>query len=76
MSINPARSVASALPSGTWTGFWIYLVAPLLGMLVAAEVYAATAHRVICAKLNHEGPDDGGRCIFRCGYCRHDAPTA
>src|SRR5262249_15852939 len=29
MSINPARTVASALPSGIWTAAWIYFVAPI-----------------------------------------------
>jgi aquaporin Z len=65
MSLNPARSLASALPSGTWTAFWLYLAAPPLGMLAAAEVHrwtrgARTAH---CAKLHHQ---NGRRCIF-CG---------
>jgi aquaporin Z len=67
MSMNPARSFASALPAGAWDAFWIYLVAPPLGMLVAAEVYA---HRrgnraVYCAKLHHHRV---GRCIFRCRH--------
>ena len=39
MSINPARTAASALPSGIWTGGWIYFVAPVLGMLLAAQVF-------------------------------------
>jgi aquaporin Z len=37
--MNPARSFASALPSGIWTHFGIYLVAPVAGMLVAAEFF-------------------------------------
>ena len=37
--MNPARSFASALPSGTWTAFWIYVFIPIAGMLAAAEVY-------------------------------------
>lgn len=37
--MNPARSLASALPANTWTSFWIYLVAPLTGMLGAAEFF-------------------------------------
>jgi aquaporin Z len=37
--MNPARSLASALPSGVWTAFWIYLIIPLAGMLLAAELY-------------------------------------
>lgn len=39
MSINPARSFASALPANIWTAFWIYLTAPPVGMLLAAQLY-------------------------------------
>jgi aquaporin Z len=67
MSMNPARSLASALPAGSWRGFWVYLAAPPLGMLLAAALYLAARGRaaVRCAKLNHGA---GGPCIFRCGY--------
>jgi aquaporin Z len=64
MSINPARSFASAAPAGTWQGLWIYFVAPPLGMLSAAQLHAWLRGRVGCAKLLH--PDDA-RCIH-CGY--------
>lgn len=37
--MNPARTFASALPANTWTGFWIYLLMPVAGMLTAAETY-------------------------------------
>lgn len=37
--MNPARTFASALPSHTWTAFWIYFFIPLAGMLSAAEFY-------------------------------------
>jgi len=66
MSINPARTVASALPSGVWTAGWIYFVAPIGGMLLAVELYRVLrkgAH-VACAKWNH---DPRQRCIF-CGH--------
>lgn len=39
MSINPARSLGSAVPSNTWTSFWVYLVAPVGGMQLAAYLY-------------------------------------
>jgi aquaporin Z len=63
MSMNPARSFASALPANLWTDFWVYLTAPLLGMLLAAECYVrfSGARRVLCAKLYH---DNDTRCIF------------
>ncbi|HSB71067.1 MAG TPA: aquaporin [Candidatus Methylomirabilis sp.] len=67
MSMNPARTVASALPANLWTGLWIYFTAPPVGMLLAAEAYLRLrgAGRVSCAKLHH---DNGKRCIFHCGY--------
>jgi aquaporin Z len=37
-SLNPARTLASALPSGDFTGWWIYLTAPILGMSLATEM--------------------------------------
>src|SRR5262245_44212847 len=37
MSMNPARTAASALPSGIWTSGWIYFTAPVLGTLGAAN---------------------------------------
>ena len=33
-STNPARSLGPAVATGTWQGFWIYLVGPALGALV------------------------------------------
>jgi len=38
-SINPARTVGSAVFAHVWTSIWIYFTAPLLGMFGAAEVY-------------------------------------
>ena len=65
MSMNPARSFGSAFPSGIWDHFWIYLTAPLLGMLTASELYLWRKGRqaVKCCKLHH---DNNKRCIF-CG---------
>ncbi len=62
MSINPARTFASALPSQVWTGFWIYYFAPPLAMLSAAELYRHYPQRprVICAKLC---PNDETPCL-------------
>ena len=67
MSMNPARTLASAVPAGTCAALWIYFTAPLIGMLLAADVYLALARGrgAICAKVYHH---PGARCIFRCGY--------
>jgi aquaporin Z len=73
MSMNPARTFASALPGGLWHGLWIYFVGPAAGMLLAVEVYRLIRRtpEVICAKLNHHTQR---RCIFRCGYDRVAGP--
>ena len=39
--MNPARSFASAFPSGIYTAFWIYMLIPFAGMLIAAECFAS-----------------------------------
>ena len=38
-SINPARTVGSAVWAQVWTAVWVYFVAPVTGMLGAAEIY-------------------------------------
>jgi aquaporin Z len=53
MSMNPARTLGSALPAGMWTGVWVYLTAPVLAMQVAARLAARDGAR-LCAKLRHD----------------------
>ena len=66
MSINPARTVASAVPSGIWTDGWIYFTAPVLGMFLAAQLYGLISDSSprACPKLHHGTKQ---RCIF-CGH--------
>lgn len=37
--MNPARTLASAIPSNIWTGWWVYMIAPVAGMLLATETF-------------------------------------
>lgn len=63
MSINPARTFASALPAQVWNAFWIYYFAPPLAMLFAAELYLQVSRskpREICGKVC---PNTETRCI-------------
>lgn len=71
MSMNPARTLASALGPHEWAGLWIYFTAPPLGMLLAAEAYVLTRgpSAVFCAKLHHQNAEP---CIF-CEYRRSHA---
>ena len=66
MSMNPARTLGSALPAMRWDGVWIYFTAPVLGMLLAAEVRRRAlglgAH--VCGKLHHDHR-------YRCLFCEH-----
>jgi len=72
MSMNPARTLGPALLAHTARSLWIYFTAPLLGMLLAAEVYVRTlgSDRVQCAKLHHRA---GAPCIFRCRFMENPA---
>jgi aquaporin Z len=65
MSMNPARTFASALSGNSWSAIWVYFTAPFIGMLGAAEVYLRSRNKstIGCAKLHHENDK---RCIF-CG---------
>jgi len=67
-SLNPTRTVASALVADEWTGLWLYFVAPLTGMLLAACLHARRApSRIPCGKLVHAVP---------CHFCEHMADRA
>lgn len=64
MSMNPARTLASAVPAGDFMALWIYLVAPPLGMLLAVEARraAGSASSAFCARLSPHGR-------FLCPFC-------
>ena len=65
MSMNPARSLASALVAGEYRGMWIYFTAPTAAMALAGLAFAGVmgGDHILCAKINHQGHE---RCIFRC----------
>ena len=67
MSMNPARTLSSAVGAQVWMSLWIYFVAPPIGMLLAAEVHQRLnlGRAVACAKLHHHNHH---RCIFRCNF--------
>ena len=66
MSINPARTVASAIVSNRWTAIWIYFVGPVFGMLLAAEIFSLfnKKRQVHCTGMN---PHSTFCRVFKCG---------
>jgi aquaporin Z len=67
MSLNPARSLAPALLAGDLDVLWVYLTAPPIGMLTAAELFVRRRGSAVvhCAKLHHA---TAARCIFHCRF--------
>ncbi len=63
MSMNPARSLGSAVFAQSWTGIWLYFIAPTAGMLLSAFVFGRDGAPVApCGKMIHGTP-----CVF-CDY--------
>jgi aquaporin Z len=69
-SMNPARTLASAVPAGNYAYLWIYLTAPFMGMFAAAILYRRFGGITYCAKLHHVARY---RCFFKCDY--HEQQT-
>lgn len=65
MSMNPARTMASAIPAQVFTASWVYFAAPVSGMFAAAALFTLVRQDsdLVCAKLHHANRQ---RCIF-CG---------
>ena len=59
-SMNPARTLGPAIPSHTLGVFWVYLLGPALGALLAA-ILSTHPQRVHVAKVAHHTHDPRGR---------------
>jgi aquaporin Z len=66
MSMNPARTVASAIAANSWHAIWLYFVAPLTGMALAALSFVLQrgASAAPCGKMMHAMP---------CHFCEYAA---
>lgn len=53
MSMNPARTIASAFPAGVWKDCWIYFSGPPLSMLAAAYSYYSIFHKGRLHSVRH-----------------------
>ena len=54
MSINPARTVSSALSANVWTAVWVYFAGPIAGMTLAGWLYRLRYRRRFgeCRSMN------------------------
>jgi aquaporin Z len=70
MSMNPARTLGPAILAHATSTLWIYVTAPLVGMLLAAQLYvhARGLTHIRCAKMHHPL---NAPCIFKCGFAEH-----
>ena len=75
-SLNPARSFAPAMLSGIFNDFWLYVVGPVCGAVLAVVLYRQIGGEKSgtgCAKLHHT---DRYSCLFAgCGYRRFPTGT-
>lgn len=70
-SMNPARSLGPAIFSNNISSYWIYVVGPLLGALLAALVYRLFTHNWNCCTLKDEcGNDILDECGRRIKECK------
>lgn len=51
IGVNPAFSLATEVFSGNWDNFWIFLVGPLVGALLAAIIYRLMIIPWTCSEL-------------------------
>lgn len=65
MSMNPARSFASAVTANVWQNYWLYCIAPVLGMQIAVLFCLSSKRHLKCAKLVHTSR-------HRCIHCGHN----
>jgi aquaporin Z len=65
ISTNPARSFGPAVISGQWNAFWIYIVGPLIGALLASLAGSMFAKRITIAKLYHFDSESEGDMLLR-----------
>jgi aquaporin Z len=64
-STNPARSLGPAVISGQWAGWWIYLIGPVAGALLASLACSLLAKRITIAKLYHFDSESEGDALLR-----------
>jgi len=58
-AVNPDRALGPAIMSGTFTSLWIYVVADILGGVIAALLYANVVFKATAPTMEHDDPQGG-----------------
>jgi aquaporin Z len=53
-SLNAARSLGPVVVSGIWSDFFVYLVGPVMGALIAVAMWVVVPRETLTAKLFHD----------------------
>jgi len=60
-AVNPDRALGPAIMSGTYTSLWVYIVAPIVGGIVAAVLYDRVIGRASAPTVDASDPQAGMR---------------
>ena len=74
MSMNPARTFGPAAFGGYWHTLWIYFIAPMVGMLVAAETFLRIRRGVAPYRLNFTTPKTNAASSITHHNFQRDSP--
>ena len=58
-AVNPDRALGPAIMSGTFTSLWIYVLADILGGVIAALLYTHVVFKATAPTMEHDDPQSG-----------------
>ena len=58
-AVNPDRALGPAIMSGTFTSLWIYVLADILGGVIAALLYTHVVFKATAPTMEHGDPQSG-----------------
>jgi len=74
--INPARSLSASFVSGNWSSYWIVIVGPIIGAVLAGLLCRLYMHRFNRKELKDECGeqvyDDCGEKMYKVTDCEYD----
>lgn len=74
MSLNPARTLGSAVNANVWTAVWVYFTAPVAGFFAGAAVQRVIAQRPHARACCMGGVCTSCRCLYTCHRLKFEKP--